>query len=131
LGRGISSSQGLLGAIVLFIDKRVASLAETIVKWKGFFQDALAFYHQVISEPLRKLFLELGLRIISETANYLVILVLLTSAFVRMRFIGKKNKLEGDWNLTVGILLAILNATVLIAMGETPTIWYGPYPSPF
>jgi hypothetical protein len=37
-----------------------------------------------------------------------------------MRFIGKKNKLKGDWNLTGGILLGILNATVLIAMGEPP-----------
>lgn len=38
----------------------VASLAETVTKWKGFFKDAVSFYHDWISLPLRNLIAPLG-----------------------------------------------------------------------
>jgi hypothetical protein len=102
----------------------IASLSEAIVKWRGFFLDALTFYHQVFSEPLRKWFLELGLKATTETTNYLVIFALILSAYVRMLVIERKNQLEVDWLLRINILLGIFNVSTLLKDGRSPSNYF-------
>ena len=72
-------------ALSLFLStSAIASLTDTIVQWKGFFRNALAFYHEWINAPLIELFLAFGLRIAPEAGDYIVVVTLLISSAIRL-----------------------------------------------
>lgn len=65
----------------------VASLSETVAKWKGFFLDAVRFYQQYISLPAGKLLSALvSIPLPVGTADALVLLTLMMSANIRILF---------------------------------------------
>ncbi len=73
-----------------------ASLAETFANWKGFFLDAIEFYRSWISGPLRDFAAAFGLRYTSQRADYLVLLAIFISIYIRAFALDTdwKNKIE-------------------------------------
>ncbi|MCC2682956.1 MAG: heme/copper-type cytochrome/quinol oxidase, subunit 1 [Nitrosospira multiformis] len=94
----------------------IASLSETVIKWKGFFRDALTFYHQFIREPLHKIFFDLKLDLVPELIDYLVIYTLLISSFLRVLFVERKNDLEANRIINRKLGMQLCMGIVFIAL---------------
>lgn len=84
-----SASWPLRGWLVLsfFISiSSLASLSETIIKWRSFFRDAVNFYQEWIGEPLKELFSIFYIDVTPAMIDVFVIMCLFESGIWRMRF---------------------------------------------
>ena len=90
----------------------VASLSETVAKWKGFFLDAVRFYQQYISIPIGKLLSQLvSMQLPIGVADALVLLALMMSANMRILFYrggGRRARVSAFSMLTTPILFIAL-----------------------
>lgn len=72
----------------------IASLSETIFRWKGFILDAIIFYREYVSTPVKTLLSALlGLQVTRGQADIVILFVILISALLRV-FLHSK----GPWN---------------------------------
>lgn len=70
----------------------IASLAETVVKWKGFFQDAINFNKTWINSPLRNILrICLNLNLPEMVTNFIVVQIIIFSIY----FIVITSEMEG------------------------------------
>jgi hypothetical protein len=114
---GITFGQGVLGAFFFLSTSTIASLSETLIKWKGFFRDALTFYHQFVREPLHQLFFDFKLDLRPEYLDFIVIYSLLFSAFIRLRFVEMQNNIPINWRLILNLFGGIFVIAMPVALG--------------
>src|SRR5687768_12251943 len=95
----------------------IASLLSEIFYWKGFFKDALTFYHQFVRGPLHQVFFYFKLDFRPEYLDFIVIYFLLLSAFISLRFVEIQNNVKINWRLTLNLLGGILVIAIPAALG--------------
>jgi hypothetical protein len=94
----------------------IASLSETIVKWKGFFRDALISYHHFVRGPIRELFFYLKLDLSPVIIDYFVIYTLLISSFLRLLFVERKSNLKANGIIKRELALQLFMGILFIAL---------------
>jgi hypothetical protein len=71
-------------AISMFLGfSSFASLSETVVQWKGFFLDAIEFYREWISGPLREFIARFGVQYTEDSLDLLVLASVLIGIIIR------------------------------------------------
>jgi hypothetical protein len=70
----------------------LASLSETVADWKGFFLDAIVFYREWVSSPLRELLARAGFRYTAYSTDALIFVAMFASITIRSEYMG------ADWN---------------------------------
>jgi hypothetical protein len=61
----------------------LASLSETVAQWKGFFLDAIEFYRNWLSGPLRDFAAAHGVRYTSQRADGMLLFLIIFSSYIR------------------------------------------------
>jgi hypothetical protein len=106
----------------------IASMAESVAKWKGFFKDALEFYRATITVPLRSLLQSLGIDIVPIRADLAVIGIVAAASLIRhaMLVTDWKNKKDRNKGITaiVGVVLGIGVGIYRSLNNISPLNWY-------
>ncbi|HUK99236.1 MAG TPA: hypothetical protein VLX29_00090 [Nitrospirota bacterium] len=63
----------------------IASLADTVGKWKGFFAEAVHFYRLYIGAPIRTCLKPFGIHLTSDATDVLVVILLLFGTCLRVQ----------------------------------------------
>ena len=92
----------------------IASLAETIVKWKGFILDAVLFYREWINLPLKKLFLPLNIHLTNLDNDKLIIAGICFLSFSRALYCS--DPVDPGKRKSVVCLFIPLNITLIILL---------------
>lgn len=61
----------------------VASLSEIVTKWKGFFKDAIDFYRQWVSLPIKHFIEPLGIHVQRADVDFILLFLLLYGSLIR------------------------------------------------
>ena len=97
----------------------LASLSESIVKWRGFFKDGLEFYEFQLLVPLEKQFKGIGLDLNGAELNELIIFYTVVGSVVRVLF----KQSNTDWTVKpfrwIGFILILYAIGLTIVMGSS------------
>jgi len=107
----------------------LASLAETIIKWKGFIKDAITVYKEWIASPLLELLANVNVHVLKGAVDLLVIQVVLVSSFIRFIWLSSeanKGRIKDTIFFTTVTFVAILNNIRLANnAARAPSFWEG------
>lgn len=100
----------------------IASLAETVVKWKGFILDAINFYRRCISFPIKDLLRPLGLHLSEFQVDLLIIYILVLASMVRTLIVMTR-ELPGTRRLKFVPLMTIYYVILIFVVILISSFW--------
>lgn len=99
----------------------IASISETVVKWRGFFMDALVFYQQWLSTPVRNLLANTGIHLNTVATDVLVLSLLVCASYLRGEFVETDWKARKDrlsFYFSVILFVAVLASSIYKMNGK-------------
>jgi hypothetical protein len=96
----------------------IASLSETVAKWKSFFLDAVTFYRHVVSGPIEHLLQMLRLPFPPGMSDAFILLGLMTSANIRLLMYKGASQRARYGAIAMMLSAVLLLLTVFLTRGS-------------
>lgn len=95
----------------------VTSLSSTVFAWRGFIRDAIHFYREWISDPLRNLLFHAHLDYSSLESDVLILLLIVTASYIRFVAVTRQLTNTNPFGVTNTNPLGVLSLFVPATMG--------------